>query len=79
MATAKKKIRRRTTGIILLVIGVITIIYFGFVTFAFATQGWGLAPGGILLTIVGLIVAIIGVVLLAGKKSLLKQVEPLTE
>ena len=79
MATAKKKNRRRPVGIILLVIGVIIIIYFGFITYAFATQGWGLAPGSILLTIVGVIVSIIGIVLLAVKKPLGKQVEPLTE
>ena len=78
MATAKKN-RRRPVGIILLVIGVIMIISFGFITFAFATQGWGLAPGGILLTIVGVIVSIIGIVLLAGKTKLGNQVEPLSE
>jgi len=74
MATAK-----RIVGIIILVLGVIMTIFIGFLTFIFATQGWGLAPGGILLTIVGVIVSIIGIILLAGKNPLGKQVEPLTE
>ena len=74
MATAK-----RIVGIIILVIGVIMIILYGFITYGFATQGWGLAPGGILLTIVGVIVTIIGIGLLAGKKPIRNQVEPLTE
>ena len=66
MATAK-----RIVGIILLVLGVIMIIFFGFLTFGYATQGWGLAPGFIILTIVGVIVTIIGiVVLIAGKKPI---------
>ena len=70
---------KRIVGIILLVIGVIWIIFIGFLTFIFASQGWGLGEGSIFLTIVGVIVTIIGIVLLAGKKPISNQVEPLTE
>ena len=75
MANTQKKKAKTIVAFILLVIGLIWII-FCFIGFYLAGSAWPLL---VVPLFIGVIPFVIGLVLLPGKKSLFKQVEPLTE
>lgn len=75
MANTQKKKAKTIVAYILLVFGLIWIIY-SFFGFFSAGSAW---PLFVVPLIIGVIPFVIGLGLLPGKKSLFKQVEPLTE